>query len=811
MKNIAAKMLSVSLIALIVLSVMTISPALSGGAPRTFPGPGAGAATFYVNPQDYLFTSTTPTDSRIGTYFTVNVRIANATHIASWQVELSYNKNYLSTVTANCTYAADMIFPPGSYSPIAAVIDAENATHNYILMTATTTGAVEYDSGTWPASKGLITVKFRIIADPPAGIGNKLWSSLRLERPGIFGCFVLDTDLYDNTQTLIDGYYENAYLPPAVPKYDLTIQVKDTVTKNPIAGAQVDVTGPESRSASTNSTGYAVFLDLSTGDYTVTTSATGYQSDSTTVTLDQDKQIQIELTPIPPPPTTGTLNGTVTDASTTLPIQGATVTANGQSTTTDSSGHYQITLDAGTYSVTAEKTGYLANTVTGVVIIAETTTTVDIALTPIPPPPTTGTLNGTVTNASTTLPIEGATVTANGEFTTTDSSGHYQITLEAGTYSVTAEKTGYVAKTVTDVVIIAEETTTVDIALTPIPPPPTTGTLNGTVTDASTTLPIQGVTVTANGASSTTDAEGHYQIEIAPGTYTVTASKSGYVSASKSATVTAGMTTTVNFSLEPIVPDFSISASPDSLTIVQGSSGTSTITVTSLNGFNSAVGLSVSGAPTGVTATLSPTSATPPSDGSATSTLTVLVDATAAAGNYILTVTGTSGSLTHNATISLVVKAVQVIKACVEFKPEVLNLKSKGRWIACFIRLPEGYNVSDIDVSTIMLNGTVPAEPKAEVIRDCNGRVLGLMVKFDRAKVRQFILNSINVIGKETTAKLTVAGSLKDGTQFQGTDKIKVILPPHHHHNHEHHHKCHDSCHNSKGHNDQTDYRHNCH
>jgi predicted secreted protein len=127
----------------------------------------------------------------------------------------------------------------------------------------------------------------------------------------------------------------------------------------------------------------------------------------------------------------------------------------------------------------------------------------------------------------------------------------------------------------------------------------------------------------------------------------------------------------------------------------------------------------------------------------------------------------------------------QVIKARVEFEPETLNLKSKGKWITCFIELPKGYNASDIDVSTIMLNCTVPAASKFKVIWDCrHDKVMGLMVKFNRTQVEQFILNSIKVTGKWTTLKLTVTGSLKDGTQFQGTGGIRVIMPRAHHHPH---------------------------
>ena len=102
-------------------------------------------------------------------------------------------------------------------------------------------------------------------------------------------------------------------------------------------------------------------------------------------------------------------------------------------------------------------------------------------------------------------------------------------------------------------------------------------------------------------------------------------------------------------------PDFSIGASPSSLTIAQGSNGTSTITITSLNGFNAATTLSASGLPSGVTAAFSPNPVTPPANGSATSTLTLTASGTATTGNATVTVTGTSGALTHSTSIALTV------------------------------------------------------------------------------------------------------------------------------------------------------------
>src|SRR5215469_5803284 len=57
----------------------------------------------------------------------------------------------------------------------------------------------------------------------------------------------------------------------------------------------------------------------------------------------------------------------------------------------------------------------------------------------------------------------------------------------------------------------------------------------------------------------------------------------------------------------PAAADFSLSASPSSVTVAQGASGTSTINVTPTNGFTTTVALTASGLPTGVTASFSTT------------------------------------------------------------------------------------------------------------------------------------------------------------------------------------------------------------
>ena len=101
------------------------------------------------------------------------------------------------------------------------------------------------------------------------------------------------------------------------------------------------------------------------------------------------------------------------------------------------------------------------------------------------------------------------------------------------------------------------------------------------------------------------------------------------------------------------VANFSISASPTSLTIVQGNQGTSTITTTISGGFNNSISLSAAGTPAGATASFSP--GTLPAPGAGTSTLTITVGASTPVGTYAVTVAGNGGGNQHTVTVNLTV------------------------------------------------------------------------------------------------------------------------------------------------------------
>ncbi|HVH14976.1 MAG TPA: hypothetical protein VNA15_04580, partial [Candidatus Angelobacter sp.] len=101
-------------------------------------------------------------------------------------------------------------------------------------------------------------------------------------------------------------------------------------------------------------------------------------------------------------------------------------------------------------------------------------------------------------------------------------------------------------------------------------------------------------------------------------------------------------------------PDFRIAANPSSLTIPQGSPGTSTVTLSSINGFSGTVTLTASVSPAGPGASLNPSTVTLASNGAASSTLNV-TSFTAAPGTYQVNVTATSGSLAHSILITVTI------------------------------------------------------------------------------------------------------------------------------------------------------------
>ncbi|RLI80683.1 hypothetical protein DRP04_07835, partial [Archaeoglobales archaeon] len=168
----------------------------------------------------------------------------------------------------------------------------------------------------------------------------------------------------------------------------------------------------------------------------------------------------------------------------------------------------------------------------------------------------TATITGTVVNAETNEPIAGATISADNIATTTSGSdGKYSLTVPIGVYTLKATASGFYDWSST-IDVSTEGTYIIDIPMTPMPPPSPvpTSTIKGTVTDQEGN-PIPGATVTANGYTTITDAEGKFTLTVEPGVYTVTIKAEGYKEWSKEIDASTAGTYVINPVLERAVAE----------------------------------------------------------------------------------------------------------------------------------------------------------------------------------------------------------------------------------------------------------------
>src|SRR5438046_1496384 len=144
------------------------------------------------------------------------------------------------------------------------------------------------------------------------------------------------------------------------------------------------------------------------------------------------------------------------------------------------------------------------------------------------------------------------------------------------------------------------------------------------------------------------------------GTSTMTVSTSTTPPGFYTATINGTSGSTVNITVT--IPDFNIKASLPSLSIAQGSTATTTITLTSLSGFKGTLTLTGTVSQPGPTVTFSPASVTLASGGIVTSNMTVSVPGgtyPTATGSYPVTVTVTNGTLTHSTTVEATIRSIK--------------------------------------------------------------------------------------------------------------------------------------------------------
>lgn len=303
--------------------------------------------------------------------------------------------------------------------------------------------------------------------------------------------------------------------------------------------------------------------DLEPGSYEL--EARRYGFESVTVVVDVADGVNTVADFTLSEPTYGSVAGIVTDAATGEAIEGARVRVvgnfgggwggwGGNSVFTDDTGAYTLDdIRTGDRDLLISKSGYFTQTVV-VAIEDGATTTADAALDPL----SYGSISGTVTDAATDTPIEGAWVivrSGGGGFfggwsvTNTDAAGAYSISdVLIGDHEVRIYSPGYFYETAT-VTVTDGADTVADFALGGL----TYGTVTGTVTDAATGEAIEGAWVRVSaGGWTQTNRSGVYEVaDVRTGTRNVRTFAWGYINDNQSVDVLDGETSTVDFALEP--------------------------------------------------------------------------------------------------------------------------------------------------------------------------------------------------------------------------------------------------------------------
>jgi signal peptidase len=110
-----------------------------------------------------------------------------------------------------------------------------------------------------------------------------------------------------------------------------------------------------------------------------------------------------------------------------------------------------------------------------------------------------------------------------------------------------------------------------------------------------------------------------------------------------------------------------------------------------------------------------------------------------------------------------------VIEVEIDIDPDTLNLKSQGKWatVYAYIQPSQGYDASDINVNTILLDGEIPADWGDVQEQNC------FMAKFNRTSVIDYLIGKGHKGGDVVTLKVT--GQFTDGMSFQGNDTINLV------------------------------------
>ena len=347
--------------------------------------------------------------------------------------------------------------------------------------------------------------------------------------------------------------------PPAPTMGTVSGTVIDGSTNQPLNGVSIILATDPSLIVLTNSTGSFNLTNVPAGSYQISFSSTGYSIYTGSITISAGSIVNLGAISLSAIPTTGIIQGTIADASTGSPLTGVTITVTGTSTwtaTTAANGSFKIIdIVPGNVTISASKAGYYTAQGTGV-MTAGGTLVFSPTLSTLPATVTTGGLKGIIVDSSTSLPVQGATITITPDPSgigpvTSSASGSFSISgIDPGNYTVSIASANYISQIYTATIIAG---TTTDLGIIALAASPSTSTtITGTVMNSSTGQLITGADVFIVGTSTTvkTDSSGAYTITgITQPDFDLKASSEGYDSLIYHISLNSHGTYAVNFAL----------------------------------------------------------------------------------------------------------------------------------------------------------------------------------------------------------------------------------------------------------------------
>jgi Cu/Zn superoxide dismutase len=425
----------------------------------------------------------------------------------------------------------------------------------------------------------------------------------------------------------------------------------------------------------------------------------------------------------------------------------------------------------GTYNLTVDGTGAPGNRSTGLSLTV-TAAPPDYALSVSPNALTivqggndvsTVTITRTNFTGAVTLSLGGAPVGVTGAFVPaapTGTSSTLTVSVGAavapGTYNLTVDGTGTPGNRSTALTLTVMATPDYTVSVSPATLTIVQGgndvstvTITRTNFTGAVTLSLSGAPAGVTGAFAPAAPTGNTSTltvsvgaAVAPGTYNLTVDGAG---------APGNRSTPLSLTVAP-TPDYALSVSPATLTIVQGGADVSTVTITRTN-FTDAVTLSLGGAPAGVTGTFAPAAPTGTS-----STLTVFVGAAVAPGTYNLTVDGTGTPGNRSTPLTLTVTAAP--NYALSVSPATLTIV-------------QGEN----DVSTVTITRTNFTDAVTLSLGGAPAGVTGAFVPAAPTGTSSTLTVSVGAAVAPGTYNLTVDGTGTPGNRSTGLTLTVEAIP----------------------------------